>query len=143
MNTAVVAKGSCERHFFPHGWEMSCAARGRSRQLGPSEFTMDPMLASADLSFRQGGYDQKVHWIGEGVGPSPNAGAGTGGGFTEAGVDVSRQARASAHIFGRSLKPGPFQDAILDMGGGLLAYSEMTIARDGSAVRLAETLRGR
>jgi len=97
---AFVARGTCTRN--GRGWE--CHAAGPIHTMAPTEFQMDPTAASADLSYTAGRYVQRVHWTAVGEAPPPAYWyVDPGSAYAFATVGPSRMARATAHLFGKTL----------------------------------------
>ena len=93
----VVGKGPC--HFGKRmGW---CMARGRLRTLGLSDFTVDPLLASAHMTISFGGFTHVIDWTGKGT-PQTEASQSIGEGQS-IGAGMFRSAPATGKLYDKKM----------------------------------------
>ena len=96
MGYGAVAKGPC--HFNKHGG--SCRAGGKAAAFGPTDFMVDPLLASGHMSIEQNGFTHVVDWTGRGE-TQVDSSQSTDEHYVT--VSMSRDAPATADLFGRKM----------------------------------------
>lgn len=137
VTIGAVGKGRCQVERSKHMTMISCEASGRGKELALDEFEFDPVLRSAEFSYKLKGERQSVRWRGLGRLPYSGGQVAGGDGFVAAGAGMAREARATARIFGKKLQTrGWMSFALLGQGAGAGVFTDygrnLTVDPDGS-----------
>ncbi len=145
----AVARGRCKVDRGPVWVSVSCRARAKVKDLDFEDFELDPTLASARMTLRQGGFRHRVVWRGRGRAPETFTHVGGGAIGAKASAGLIRRASGRGRLFGRKMptrsrgrfaRPGSVRvSASLWQGVQAAAYgSERTVViEDGVAVARA------
>lgn len=104
-----VFSGTCTRRGGGDGHVVfKCRVRGASDELGPQDLVIDPLLGSAEMHLKAGGYNHTMRWEGKGVGPHRDAYAESDDNSTGAMAVLHRRAKPEGRLFGHRLNSGGF-----------------------------------
>lgn len=104
-----VFSGTCTRRRGRHGHVVfECLVQGAARELAPEDLVIDPLLGSAEMHLKGGGYNHTMRWEGKGVGPRRDLYVGSDDNSTLAMAGLHRRAKPEGRLFGHRLRAGGF-----------------------------------
>jgi hypothetical protein len=126
-DVAFVGRGPCHREERRGRKVWACRASGRGTSVLPPDYYMDPLLQTAHLEVRRGGFDHVVDWTGKGE-PDVHYGGGLG----DAVVYAYNNATATGRLFGDRFSTKRADHAMSLLGEFVFA----TVETNGLQVRM-------
>ena len=110
VTLAGVFKGKCRAESSKHFMMITCHGRGHGKEIPFQDFEMHPLMDSATLKLRAGGFANRVNWTGRGPGPVNSGGVAGGDKWVAAGTDTYRDAKTNGRVLGKSYKSSGWLD---------------------------------
>ena len=110
VTLAGVFKGKCRVESGKNFTMITCYGRGHGKEIPFQDFEMHPLMDSATLKLKAGGFANRVTWTGRGPGPVGSGGIAGGDKWVAAGADFSRDAKTKGRFLGESYKSSGWLD---------------------------------